>query len=69
MLVYPSAVPASLALVWPSDGAHFALMVGALAIAAVLGWVALRDRHRRLLRVEPVRLALHRDLQVPRAAA
>ena len=70
MLFYPSEAPVFLALVWPSNGFDVSLMIGALAAAAVLGWLALRDRRRRGLRVEPVQLVpRRRHLEVPRAAA
>ena len=70
MPFYPSEVPALLTLAWPSGGLHIALMISALALAAVLGWLVLSDRRPRLRPAAPVRLVSPpRKLEVPRAAA
>ena len=70
MLFYPSEAPVLAALVWPSQAVEIALMYAALAAAAVLGWLALRDRRRRRRRlpVAPPRMVPRpRRLAVARA--
>lgn len=70
MSVIPYATPASLALVWSGDTLRIGFILAALAAAAVLAWVALHDRRRRVPRMAPARFVSRPDhAQFPGAAA
>ena len=57
-------------LMWPTDGLHVSLAITALALAAVLACLALRERWRRRLPIaRPRPVTRPRLLDVRRTAA
>lgn len=68
MYFYPYAAPVTGTLVWASDTAGVALMIGGLTGVAFLVALAWRSAHQRVVRTVPLISVLSGRPQIPRAA-